>query len=233
MFDFNSTFVFIGIVIVIFIICITLFLFAPKSINFYDSSTYPIIKYINENNLDIINDTLESIENDKWMEYPDKKYISGNVKIYPLFMFSVISEKRKDKCIELYNLFQNVPDIKTCAFIKIDKNSKLQKTTQWKSLSNTTLRCMFILKSVSSASIEQCAIWVNGEYKKLVSKNIIIFDSSKEHSIYNETDYPVYILMIDIKRPDKIPNGVSDRDYTDEIYDFINELTALNTFKCE
>ena len=48
MFDFNSTFVFIGIVIVIFIICITLFLFAPKSANFYDSSTYPILKYINE-----------------------------------------------------------------------------------------------------------------------------------------------------------------------------------------
>ena len=107
MFDFNSTFVFIGIVIVIFIICITLFLFAPKSTNFYDSSTYPIIKYINENNLDIINNTLDLIENDKWMTYPDKKYISGNVKIYPLFMFSVISEKRKDKCIELYNLFQN------------------------------------------------------------------------------------------------------------------------------
>lgn len=224
MFDINKTFIFIGIVIVIFIICVGLLIFAPRSINFHDATIYPILKYINENNSDIIHADFDKIENAPWIDWPDKDFVKGNVTIYPIFMFSILSEKRKNECINTFNLIQNIPDIKTCAFLKIDKTSRIQKHAQYKGLNNT-LRCIIILKSVSTTTIDQCGIWVNGESKKIKSKNIYIYDSSKEHSIYNETDYPVYAFMIDIKRPEKIPDGISEREYDDNLYDFINTLT--------
>ena len=79
---------------------------------------------------------------------------------------------------------------------------------------------------MSSAPVETCGIWVNGESKKLISNSLVIFDSSKEHSIYNDTDYPIYALLIDLQRPEKIPNGISQREYSDELYDFV---CGLNT----
>ena len=216
-----------GIVVIIFMISITLLIFAPKSINYYMPDTYPILKYICENNKNIINSNLDKIENNTdWIDWPDSENITGNCEIYPLFIFSTLSKKRKNQCIETFKLIKNIYDVKTCAFIKLDKNSKLNKQTQWKELSNETLRCLFIIKSMPSASIDTCGIWVNGESKKITSNNLIIFDSSKEHSIYNETDCPIYALLIDIKRPEKISNGVSKREYSSEIYDFVFKLNS-------
>ena len=221
----DLNFLYVGIVVIIFIISISLLIFAPKSINYYTVDTYPILKYIGENNKDIINSGLDKIENDNdWVDWPDTEHVTGKCKIFPIFMFSTLSKKRKKKCVEIFNLIKNIPDVKTCSFIKIDKNSKINKQTQWKDLANETLRCIFIIKSVSSASIDTCGIWVNGEAKKLISNNFIIFDSSKEHSIYNETDYPIYALMLDIKRPEKISKGISHREYSNELYDFVFNL---------
>lgn len=229
MFNINTTFICVGLVVIIFIVSVSLLIFAPKSINYHTLETYPILKFIHENNLDTIQKDLESIENStKWINWPDKEYIKGTCSVYPLFMFSTSSKSRKNECSETYKLMQNVPDMKSCAFIKIDKKSKIMKQNQWKELSNETLRGLFILKAVASATIDQCGIWVNGESKKLISKNLIIFDSSKEHSIYNDTDYPIYALLVDIKRPEKIPNGVSQREYSDELYDFVSDLNVLN-----
>jgi len=227
MFNIDTTFIYIGLFVIIFIISVSLLIFAPKSINYYTPDTYPILKSIHDNNKDIITGDFEKIENDQnWLAWPDSENTSGSCEVYPMYMFSTTSKLRKAKCIALYNLIQNIPDVKSCAFIKIDKKSKINKHTQWKELANTTLRCLFILKSVSSAPVETCGIWVNGESKKLISNSLVIFDSSKEHSIYNYTDYPLYALLIDLQRPEKIPNGISQREYSDELYDFV---CGLNT----
>jgi aspartyl/asparaginyl beta-hydroxylase (cupin superfamily) len=227
MFNIYANFICIGIVVIIFIISVSLLIFAPKSINYYTPDTYPILKSINDNNKDIINNDFEKIENDtNWLAWPDSKNTSGTCEVFPMYMFSTESKSRKNKCIASYNLIQNIPGVKTCSFIKIDKKSRIKKQTQWKNLSNTTLRCLFTIKSVSSAPVETCGIWVNGETKKLISNSLVIFDSSKEHSIYNDTDYPIYALMIDVQRPEKIPDGISQREYSDELYDFV---CTLNT----
>jgi aspartyl/asparaginyl beta-hydroxylase (cupin superfamily) len=227
MFNIDTTFICIGLFVIIFIISVSLLIFAPKSINYYTPDTYPILKSIHDNNKDIITGDFEKIENDQnWLAWPDSENTSGKCEVYPMYMFSTASKLRKAKCTALYNLIQNIPDVKSCAFIKIDKKSKINKQTQWKELANTTLRCLIILKSVSSAPVETCGIWVNGESKKLISNSLVIFDSSKEHSIYNDTDYPIYALLIDLQRPEKIPNGISQREYSDELYDFV---CGLNT----
>jgi aspartyl/asparaginyl beta-hydroxylase (cupin superfamily) len=223
----DMSFIYIGIIVIIFIICITLLIFAPKSINYYDLDTYPILKYITENNKDVINNSYANIETDDgWVNWPDSSNVKGLCSIFPLFMFSTLSKNRKQKCQDLFKLMKNIPDVKSCAFIRIDKKSKIIKHTEWKDLSNNTLRCIFIIKSIASAPMDLCGIWVNGETKKLISGKCIIFDGSKEHSIYNETDYPVCALLLDIKRPYKIPNGISIREYSDDINDFVCKLNS-------
>lgn len=221
---FKTTFFWIGIVVIIFIISVSLLIFAPKSTNYYDMELYPIVKYIHENNQQIIKDDFYKIKgDDQWLPFPDKKYINGTCTIWPLYMFSIELEKRIRLCKQSYNLIKNIPDVKTCAFVKIEPNSSINKNKQWKELANSTLRCIFIVDTPND-SVDKCAIWVNGETKKCKSNGLIIFDSSKEHSVYNNTIYPLYFLMVDIQRPKKISIGISDREYDDEIREFIYQL---------
>jgi aspartyl/asparaginyl beta-hydroxylase (cupin superfamily) len=221
----DTTFICIGVIVVFLITYVVFINFILKSTNYYKPETFPILKYISKNNQNIFINEFNKIENDpNWVNWPDSENISGDCKIFPIYMFGTISKDRKAKCLKLYNLIHNIPNVKSCAYIKIGQNSKLCKQRQWKDLANSTLRCLFILKSVASAPIETCGICVNNESKKILSNNLVVFDSSKEHSIYNNTDYPVYALMVDIKRPVNIPDGTSDREYSIELYNFVCDL---------
>jgi aspartyl/asparaginyl beta-hydroxylase (cupin superfamily) len=228
---FNIPYFWIGFVVVVFIISVTLMIFAPRSINFYPYNVYPIIKYIHENNTDVIKSDLQKIKNlDKldtnhWIKWPDKKLVKNEYIIYPLYMFSVVSKSRKLVCDATYKLIKNIPDVKTCTFLKIGSNSAIKKHKKWKELSNESLSCLFILEA-PMASINDCGIWINGETKKISKNKMFIFDSSKEHSIFNSTDYPIYGLLLDVGRPKNIPNGASDTLYSDEIFEFINKLKS-------
>ena len=217
----------IGLLVFIFIVCVCM-IFLPKSINYYSEETYPIIKYIHENNLDIIKEDLEKAKKfDSWVDWPDKENVRGDYKIFPIYMFSVLSESRKKECNETYTLINNTPNVKTCAFLKLNPKSSMDKCTIWKDLSNTTLCCIFILDS-PYCNTEECGIWVNGESKKLSKNSIIIYDSSKEHSIYNKSDDAIYMLMLDINRPKNVPDGISKKEYNSEIHDFIFNLRKTN-----
>lgn len=220
----NSIFIVIGVIIIIFIISVSLMIFAPKSINFYDSDIFPIVKYINNNNNQLIKDGFYKIKNDEdWLEFPDKDNINGKCEIWPIYMFNIKLDKRIEKILDLYNLIKNIPDVKTIAFVKIEPNSSINKIRQWKLLSDT-LRCIFVIDSPDD-TVDKCAIWINGESKKIKSNDLLICDSSKEHAIYNKTKYPLYLFILDISRPENIPNGISDREYNDEINNFIYKLS--------
>jgi aspartyl/asparaginyl beta-hydroxylase (cupin superfamily) len=213
-----------GSIVFIFIICIFLLIFLPKSKNFYVPDTYPIIKYISENNINTIQeDLIIAKKSDKWVNWPDNKHITGECKLLPMYIFSTDNESIQKLCINTYNIFKNSPNIKTCTFLKIGKNSSMDSTTKWGELSNISLCCILVLENPIS-NIDKCGIWVNGESKKLKVNNMIIYDSSKEHSIYNKTNDDIYMLLLDIERPKKIPYGVSKKEYTDEVNDFITNL---------
>lgn len=220
---FDSMFLWIGIVVIIFIICVSLLIFAPKSINYYNVDTFPIVKYLHENNLQLIKDGCGKAKEDRnWLKWNID--IIGKCDLYPLYMFSISPKKRQQTCVDVYNLMKNIPDVKTCSYVILHPKSKISKNRGWKSLSNNTLRCLIIINAPIS-TVDKCGIWVNGESKILKPNDLLIFDSSKEHSIYNKTSLNIEYLMIDIKRPEKIVNGTSDREYSDKLYEFINNLS--------
>ena len=220
---YESAFIHIGIFVILFIACVSLLIFAPRCVNYYGADTYPILNYLHENNLQTIKDDNSKIKNsDDWLIYPDN--IHGTCKIFPIYMFSTLSKKRKKICVNTYNLIKNTPDIKTCAFINIQPNSQIDKGRVWGKLSNETLRVLFVIDSPST-TIEKCGMCVNDEYKKIKPNSLIIFDGSKEHTIYNKTDSNIELLLFDISRPVSIPHGSSDREYTKQILEFIYDLS--------
>lgn len=238
---FNVSYIVIGVVVIIFIISLALFIFAPKSINYFDSDTYPILMSINDNHIDILKADLTKIkdlscetnepntnEPAMWRNWPDKEHVVGDYKIYPMCMLETESSVRIDNCPASYNLIKYTPNVQSCAFIKLGPKSTLNKHKQWKELANNTLRALFILEAPKITSPEQCCIWVNGEIRELKPNKLIIYDASKEHSIYNKTKKIIYMLLIDIIRPDQIPTGVSDRDDSDEFKLFIKNLSEIS-----
>ena len=222
----NSIFIWVGIVVVVLVFCVALLIFAPKSINFYRPETYPIIRYLHENNLQIIKDEFSKIKSSKnWLDYPIG--ITGKCKVFPIYMFNTLHEKNVKLCKDTYNLIQNIPDIKTCTFMNLYADSQIDKNKGLKLICNNTLRCLIILNA-KNATINKCGIWINGEQKKIKKNELIIFDSSKEYSIYNKTQSDMEFLLIDVKRPYKVPFGVSEREYCTKIQEFIYKLNDEN-----
>lgn len=231
----------IGVIIIVFIICSILFIFAPKSLNYFDASEYPLLNTITyslpiiKTDLSIIREpppvrksskSCENISkkqsgnNPPWLPYPDYKHAAGDLKIYPLCIFDKLSNSRMKVCIATHKLLQTIPDIVSYSFVKLGAHSQLNKHNQWKDIANNTLQAILVLDAPYITSPEQCSIWVNGEVRELKPNKLILYDSSKEHSIYNKTRKDVYILIISIKRPKKIGGGISTREYTDEIVAF-------------
>lgn len=221
----------LGIVVVVLIVCIALFIFAPRSINYIHHDHLPAIKHISDNYIDVFKHDLETITDPcqspldfRWLLWPDRENVRGEVMVYPIYMFSTLSDDRKNRCYGTYAQIKKLENVKSCAFIKFGAKSKIIKSQQWSDLANTTIRALFILDAGFAMTDEQLGIWVNGEIKKISTNKLIMFDSSKEHTIYNETNLPFYALLVDVERPKDVPKGVSTREYTDELQDFVSRL---------
>lgn len=230
MFD-ESLLLSFGLVIIVFIVCIFLVIFAPKPINFFDVNLYnELDKLIRmdylvlENSLllDIIDDDIEdintlekinhykNIEKMTWMPWPDNSIISGKVYTAPVFIEGKFEESNVVRFASLLNAIKDIPDIKSVYFIKIDVNSSFIKHKGYKS-NNDTLRYLYCFNSYCYDETES-GLWINSEAKKLIQGSSIIYDASKEWSLYNNTASDIVYLLVDFKRPESVPVGYSDNE---------------------
>jgi hypothetical protein len=231
MFD-ESLFLSLGLVIIVFIVCIFLVIFAPKPVNFFDISLYnpeldKLVKgeVVLENSviLDIIDEDIEDVATLekmnkykpdkplKWLRWPDNSVISGGVYIAPIFLFGKLEETNAGHFSSLLHLIKDIPDIKALYFIKIDVNSSFIKHKGYKSMTNDTLRYLYCFNSYCYDESES-GLWINSECKKLIQGNSVIYDASKEWSLYNKTANDIVYLIIDFKRPESVPIGYSDNN---------------------
>ncbi len=221
--------------VVLFIVVIVLVLFAPKSKNFYNiNDTYPQLVniYMNEDvmdrtfiKLDPGFDDIEMVERYskykvfhepkkeiKWQDWPDQCIVSGPVKFLPLYMFSEVYVSNIDIFSELYAQVKGIENIEALYFIKTPPSTKILPHYGWAELSNSTLRFIYCFNSFCCEDA-QCGIWVNGETKKLSQGSAYVYDSSKEHSLYNDTYDDVIFLCIDIARPIGVKPGISEYSF--------------------
>ena len=202
----NISFYF-GLLIVLFIFASLVVIFIPNN-NFFDVEYYyPKLKKLlsNEEIFDKTNEKLEKTK--KWDIWPDQKIINGEVQILPIYMFSKLYTKNIKKFNKFYDLMCKIGGIRSIYFLYLKPNSSIAKHFGWKEISNDTLKLIYSLNSYNDE--DDCGIWINGEVKALSKGSYHLFDSSKEHSIYNNSDDDLYFLIIDLERPHQIPKGAS------------------------
>jgi hypothetical protein len=225
--------VFIGTTVIVFIIILFLVIFAPKSKNFFNiNDYYPDLEKLSKNQevidqtfiklgLDCLNEADNMIDDYKkypifyedkkpikWKDWLDNK-IEGKVEILPLYMFSKLHDENISIFNELINELKNINNINSIFFIKMSPKSKIIEHTGWAQLSNDNLRFIYCFNSFCFYETD-CGIWINGEIKKLYKDYSYVYDSSKEHCIYNNTYDDIFFLVIDVERPNNIPKGISE-----------------------
>ena len=104
--------------------------------------------------------------------------ISANV----IYLFNKLS-KDVFKIPNTYNLLTQIPELKSCIIFKISPDTYIKNQRDIIELSNNTIRCFIPLKL---STILKNGLIVNDQIKILQNNNIILFDNSKNYSIFNK-----------------------------------------------
>lgn len=122
--------------------------------------------------------------------------------------------------------------LRTALFSRLHPKTKLGTHTGWSDLANHVLRVHIPLIVPRG---EVCGTWVDGCVETQDVGRIICFDDSKVHRAFNYSENEERIvLIIDLKRPDGLPQGTAIGGHTDELDAFIQELqqgSVPNTLK--
>ena len=190
-------------------------------LNFYNTLTiFNELSIFNDNFNLIKNELLNNIDimQDWLLKDKDNKFYSKHT-IIPIYGYNKWS-KYANKFPQTVDLINKIKDIITCCFLKLSKNSRLDKHYGYNPSSNYILRNHLGLKIPNN-----CGMWVNGEIKYHKDNEWITFDDSKLHTAFNNSNEDRYILLIDLKRPDyiKIGNSLREDNYDDLVNEFIYE----------
>lgn len=194
----KTTVLCMGIGVCIVTICIILLIFAPTCINFYDEELFPAGVGLN---------------NDKEVKSKINKEInkSGIFKdnnIIPLYYNNKIYKDNKEKVPDTFKIFQHINNVKSLLLLNIKPKTTTKEISECGKIANNTIRCVIVL-SGSSLDPSIVGILINGETKSLIKKQVVIFDASKHHTIYNKTTQPLKLIVVDITRPKNIKCGCS------------------------
>jgi hypothetical protein len=207
-------FIYLSICIIILLVAILLMIFAPKINNFY---SLPFIQNKLLESQAILN--IQNIKPDDWKLYPDQdlwkikkpepvQNPNGKFLMWDLFFANKINMDFAKRCPNIFDLIKKIPNIKTAFIGKVQSLTTLEQHATWKSLANSTLRCILPIQSTSE--IQECGVWVDCLTKAFVKGTWITFDHSKKWTIYNKTDEDLIFLVLDIKRPMGVAFGTSD-----------------------
>lgn len=199
----------VAIVILLIIVTFLLLIFMPKPKCYFDVSE--ICKELLLLSKDEYFKKIQEEVEKKCIDMGDLEDQKNPVKSKIVYKNNQVCETVND-IPETYELLRTVPNIRQISIIVINKKAELPKCKGSESaqFSNQTLRCILPIK-ISAA--KRCGIWVDGETKFFSEGEWIMYDNSREHSVHNKHKrLPVYLLVVDIDRPNHIPIGIAVDD---------------------
>ena len=122
-------------------------------------------------------------------------------------------------CPKTTALLKRIPNIRTALFSRLGSDSELGLHRGWADLSNHILRSHLGLVIPGN-----CAMIVGGETQYHATGEILMFDDSKLHKAFNNSESTRIILIVDVYRPDHLPRGRAIGAHTDELDDFISSF---------
>ena len=192
----------IGFFIAILIITFILLIFMPKPLCYYDiNKIYPELKILEYEEYfkiivkelltdDILNDNFNGIK---------LIYQNYNMQIDP------------DLIDTTFNILRTIPFIRTVFITSVINNSDLPKRKGSSSIANNTIRCILPIKIPGA---KKTGIWTDGEIKLFQEGKLVLYDDSRENQVFNKHKRKkLYLLVIDVDRPDKIPIGISNIEH--------------------
>ncbi len=175
---------------------------------FYPSSTFPVLSTINS-------EFFTPLKGDKaWIEWPEKElYDNQNCwNIIPFFAFGCWVEDNCDRYTALANWLKMIPNLRLATLSRLSPKTSLHPHKGWGSHSNHVLRAHYGVKIPSL-----CYVQVDEEIRFHEQDEWMVFDDSKTHMAANLSDRDRIVLIVDIERPDCIPNGTSTVGDTSEL----------------
>jgi hypothetical protein len=184
---------------------ILLVIFAPKVKTFYSlpfqdntlQRTYAL-------------EDIRQIKDQDWKVYPDSLLPNtakkNNFQIFELFLSGKINPEFIQRCPHLYEYIKDIPNVKSAFIARLTAKTTLIPKATWKSLANSTLRCVFAIRASDDPKI--AGVWVEGTVKPL--QEWVVFDHSKKWSFFNSDIDDALLLVIDVDRPIGVPIGVSE-----------------------
>jgi len=184
----------ISIVVLLIAISLLLLIFLPKPKVYF--SPEDIFKELN--NLQSYSLTIkEELKNIHDNDYTNDKLIMYD---------KTLNYSIPSKTLEV---LRSIPNIERVFLKKFPKKFKEDDVMGNALHSNKSLRCILPITIPAS---KKSGLWVNGE-TKFFEDNLIIYDNSNINSIFNKHKRKgLYLLFIDIVRPENIPLGISNND---------------------
>ena len=186
----------IAIIVIIIVITFLLVIFLPKPKCYFD--TKKICKellLLNESHMENLKkELIPLLDNETYVHVYSDNTLAIDTK--------TISTS--------YDLFRSIPYVRNITLVKLDPKLDMNKSKGSSNLANHTIRCALALKC---SGAQKSGIWVDGEMKFFTEAEWIIYDNSREHSIFNKHKrLHTYLLIIDIDRPDWLPLGISTEE---------------------
>jgi len=205
-----------------------------RTANFYYwKEHFPELKLL-QDDIDIIIEESKNIEN--WVPWPEDHFSlsidASNRKdwtVFPLmYTFPAFDDSRKtwvnstsQMCPRTTALIKQIPNSRTALFSKLGPTTTLASHTGWADLSNYVLRCHLCLDIPNEDN--SCGLLVSGDVQYHKQNQIIVFDDSKSHRAFNNSDgLSRTVLIIDMARPPTIPLGTATGSHTAELDGFVS-----------
>jgi aspartyl/asparaginyl beta-hydroxylase (cupin superfamily) len=112
--------------------------------------------------------------------------------------------------------------LRTALFSRLDPETTLEAHTGWQDLANHVFR-VHIPLVVPPGGL--CGTWVDGCVETHEEGRPLCFDDAKVHRAFNYSKQERVVLILDLARPSYLPVGTATGGHTEELDDFIAQLT--------
>jgi beta-hydroxylase len=121
-------------------------------------------------------------------------------KTYFLYAFGYKSESNCRRCPETARLLEQIPGLKTAFFSILAPNKHIPRHRgAYKGLIRVHLGLLV------PEPIEACRMELDGEIVHWEEGQLVIFDNTRHHEVWNDTDDRRVVLLFDIVRPLAFP----------------------------
>lgn len=139
----------------------------------------------------------------------DKIAVEDRWKVYLLFGFGERSERNCALCPETTRLIESIPGLKTAWFSIL---SPRYHVPPHRGVTKGLLRCHLGLKIPTDR--EKCRIRIGQDYVSWENGRAFVFDDTRRHEVFNETDEERVILLLDFDRPMRPLGRLVSRTFT-------------------